>query len=47
MRRLVLLKLADKARHDVGGDDRIGSGQRFFDDGPKRPKGARRLKRRE
>ena len=33
-----LLKLAEKARDDVGDYDRIGKGARFFDDGPRRPR---------
>ena len=37
-----LLKLAEKAREDIGDYDRIGKGARFFDDGPKRPDMSRR-----
>lgn len=33
-----LLALAEKARADVGDYDRIGSGARFYDEGPRRPK---------
>ncbi|MHC4993839.1 MAG: sulfatase family protein [Planctomycetota bacterium] len=32
-----LLKLAEKARADVGDYDRIGAGARFYDEGPRRP----------
>lgn len=32
-----LLKLIEKGRADLGDYDRVGAGQRFFDDGPKRP----------
>jgi arylsulfatase len=32
-----LLKLAERARADIGDYDRIGKGARFFDEGPKRP----------
>jgi len=32
-----LLKLAERAREDIGDYNRIGKGARFFDDGPKRP----------
>jgi arylsulfatase len=32
-----LLTLAEKARAEIGDYDRVGSGARFFDDGPKRP----------
>jgi hypothetical protein len=30
-------KLVESARADLGDYDRVGSGQRFFDNGPKRP----------
>ena len=33
-----LLAVAEKAREDVGDYDRIGSGARFYDEGPRRPK---------
>lgn len=39
-----LLALAEKARKDIGDHDRIGTGARFFDDGPKRPDIGRRNK---
>lgn len=32
-----LLKLIERGRADLGDYDRIGAGQRFFEDGPKRP----------
>jgi len=32
-----LLALAEKARADIGDYDRVGTGARFFDEGPKRP----------
>jgi arylsulfatase A-like enzyme len=36
-----LLKLAEQARRDVGDYNLIGSGQRFFDEGPRRPDSGR------
>ena len=36
-----LLKVAEHARRDVGDYNMIGSGQRFFDQGPRRPGAAR------
>ena len=36
-----LLQLAERGREDLGDYDRVGTGQRFFDQGPKRPESAR------
>lgn len=38
-----MLKLVDQARADLGDYDRIGTGQRFFDEGPRRAESARWL----
>lgn len=39
-----LTKLAETARKDLGDYNRIGSGARFFDDGPRRPGSAKWIK---
>ena len=40
-----LVKLADRAREELGDYDRIGSGVRFFEDGPRWPRRQQWMKR--